>query len=52
MYYTKTASEQHGSGFSGDRFMTVYQAAFQQLLHTMPFETGPLHVVYDICQYV
>lgn len=51
VYYTKTASEQQGSGLPGHRLMVVYQAAFQQLLYAMPSTAGPLDIVYDTFQY-
>ncbi len=51
VYYTKTASEQCGSGLPGDRLIVVYQAAFQQLLHSIPSAAGPLTIVYDTFQY-
>lgn len=51
VYYTKTASEQQGSGLPGYRLMVVYQAAFQQLLHAMPSAASPLDIVYDTFQY-
>ncbi len=51
VYYTKTSSEQYGSGLPGHRLMVVYQAAFQQLLHAMPSTAGPLDIVFDTFQY-
>lgn len=51
VYYTKTSSEQGGSGLPGDRLMVVYQAAFHQLLGVLPPATSPLDIVYDTFQY-
>ena len=51
VYYTKTVSEQSGSGLPGTRLMGVYQAAFHQLLGALPSAAGPLDIVYDTFQY-
>jgi hypothetical protein len=51
VYYAKTVDEQRGSGLPGDRLMTVYRMAFQQLLRALPPEMAPLYIVYDTFQY-